>query len=257
MGGSTATSLQGVYAVLPYEVGTGYFPLTAPSFDLRLRGPKSTYFKTAARRSLDAAGGPATVTRNHTGFRFIPRGDKLLLIDELSFRRDAGSDSHESWFRAGYLHNSTLYPNAITGQKQPGNFCGFALMDYQLRQADPGHPNHGLYVGGSALTVPEALNPYDRYYEARLYQEAPFRSHPDDVVSVVTSHTGYSKYFTDNLVAEGKTVWRGSTSFTGSYSLRVSRGNYLSLGLSYIYGPAIAPRVPNALNFAANWNLFF
>jgi porin len=107
------------------------------------------------------------------------------------------------------------------------------------------------------MTVPETLNPYARYYEARLYQEAPFRSRPHDVVSMVASRTGYSKYLTDNFVAEGKTVWRSATSLTGSYSVRVSSGNYMSLGLSYIYGPAITPRVPNALNFAAGWNLFF
>ena len=39
VGGSLATGAQGVYAVLPYQVGMSYFPLTAPSLNLRLRGP--------------------------------------------------------------------------------------------------------------------------------------------------------------------------------------------------------------------------
>jgi porin len=107
------------------------------------------------------------------------------------------------------------------------------------------------------MMVPETMNPYARYYEARLYKEAPVRSRPDDVLSVVASRTGYSKVFTDNLVSEGKTVWRAGTTITGSYSLHASRGNYLSLGLSYVDGPAIMPHVPNALNFIANWSLFF
>jgi porin len=107
------------------------------------------------------------------------------------------------------------------------------------------------------MTVPETMNPYSRYYEARLYKKAPARTRPDDVLSVVASRTGYSKIFTDNLVSEGKTVWRAGTTVTGSYSLRASRGNYLSLGLSYVDGPAITPRVPNALNVVANWTLFF
>ena len=98
------------------------------------------------------------------------------------------------------------------------------------------------------MTVPETMNPYARYYEARFYKEAPFRSRPNDVISVVASRTGYSSIFTDNLVAQGKTVWRAGTTVTGSYSLRASPGNYLSLGLSYVYGPAITPRVPDALN---------
>jgi hypothetical protein len=52
-------------------------------------------------------------------------------------------------------------------------------------------------------------------------------------------------------------VWRAGTTLTGSYSLRASAGNYLSVGLTYLYGPAITPRVPNALTFLVNWSVFF
>ena len=257
VGGSTATGAQGVYAVLPYEVGMSYFPMTAPSFNVRVRGPENTYIKTAAQRSFDPNGGPTEVARNHTGFRFIPHGDKLVLINEGGYLRAASADAHEAWFRAGYIYNTTLYRNEATGQPESGNYCAYALMDYQLLQSGREHPNQGVYLGGSFMTVPETMNPYARYYEARLYKEATFRSRPNDVLSVVASRTGYSSVFTDNLVAQGKTVWRAGTTVTGSYSLRASPGNYLSLGLSYVYGPAITPRVPNALNILANWSLFF
>ncbi len=257
VGGSTATGAQGVYAVLPYEVGMSYFPMTAPSFNVRVRGPENTYIKTAAQRSFDPNGGPTEVARNHTGFRFIPHGDKLVLINEGGYLRAASADAHEAWFRAGYIYNTTLYRNEASGQSESGNYCAYALMDYQLLQSSREHPNRGLYLGGSFMAVPEKMNPYARYYEARLYKEAPFRSRPNDVLSVVASRTGYSSTFTDNLVSEGKTVWRAGTTVTGSYSLRASPGNYVSLGLSYVYGPAITPRVPNALNILANWSLFF
>jgi len=257
VGGSTATGAQGVYAILPYEVGMSYFPLTTPSVNVQIRAAKKAYFKTAAQRSLDPKGGPTEVERNHTGFRLIPHGDKLLSINEGGYLRRAEAGAHEAWFRGGYMYNFTKYGNAATGQSDSGNHCAYALMDYQLTQSNRNHPNQGLYLGASAMTVPEALNPYARYYEARLYKEAPFRSRSGDVASVVASRTGYSKYFTDNAVAEGKTVWRGATTLTGSYSLRASRGNYLSIGLSYVYGPAITPRVPSAFRFIANWNVFF
>jgi porin len=257
VGGSTATGAQGVYAVLPYEVGMSYFPMTAPSFNVRVRGPKNTYIKTAAQRSFDPNGGPTEVERNHTGFRFIPHGDKLVLINEGGYLRAASADAHEAWFRAGYIYNTTLYRNEATGRSASGNYCAYALMDYQLLRSGREHPAQGLYLGGSFMTVPETMNPYARYYEARLYKEAPFRSRPNDVFSVVASRTGYSSTFTDNLVAQGKTVWRAGTTVTGSYSLRASPGNYLSLGLSYVYGPAITPRVLSALNILANWSLFF
>jgi porin len=257
VGGSTATGSQGVYAVLPYEAGLSYFPLTTPSFNVRISGPRNTYLKAAAQRSVDPSGGPTEVKRNHTGFRFIPHGDKLLLVNEAGYRRAASSTSHEAWFRAGYMYNTSAYHNEATGQAQSGNYCAYALMDYQFTRSDQEHPARGLYAGGSGMTVPDTLNAYARYYEARLYLEGPFRSHPDDLLSIVASRTGYSKYFTDNLVAEGKTVWRGGTTVTGSYSMRALRGNYLSLGLGYVYGPAITPRVPKALKFIASWTVYF
>ncbi len=257
VGGSTATGAQGVYAILPFEVGLSFFPLTAPSFDVRVRGPKNTYFKSAAQRSIDPRGGPAEVARNHSGFRFIPHGDKLFAVAEGGFLRDASSGAHEAWFRAGYTYNWTHYRNESTGESKPGNYCAYILMDYEVLKTSLEHPAHGWYAGGSFITVPETMNAYARYYEARMYKEAPFRSRPGDVLSAVASRTRYSRIFTDNLVADGKTVWRAGTTLTGSYSLHASRGNYLSLGLSYVYGPAITPRVPSALNFIANWSLFF
>jgi porin len=257
VGGSTATAAQGVYAVLPFEVGLAYFPLTAPTFNLKIRGPKGTYLKTAAQRSLDPKGGVEELARNHTGFRFIPHGDQLLSVNEIGFRREASSVAPSAWLRAGYLYNTTKYMSLVTGAPQSGNYSAYVLMDYQVRKTNSRDPGHGLYVGGSAMTAPSQFNPYDRYYEARLYQEAPFRSRPYDLISVIASHTGYSDHVTDSLVAQGKSVWRSSSTLTGSYALRAARGNYVGLGLSYIYGPAITPRVSNAMNFGASWTTFF
>jgi len=257
VGGSTALGAQGVYAILPYEVGLSYFPLTAPSFNLRLNGPSHTYLKAAAQRSLDAAGGPATVARNHSGFRFDPKGDKLLLIDEVGYNRSPSTTAHSAWCRAGYMRNTTPYLDLADGKKESGNYHAFVLGDYELNQRDPLHPSLGLYLGGSAMIDASRFNPYNRYYEARLYQIAPFRSRPADLVSAVATFTGHSKYFTDRLVAGGKTVWRSSASLTGSYSLHVGRGHFLTVGMSYIHGPALTPRVDDALVFTASDSVFF
>ena len=51
VGGSTATGAQGVYAVLPYEAGMSYFPLTAPSFNVRFAGLRTL----TSRRPRSAA----------------------------------------------------------------------------------------------------------------------------------------------------------------------------------------------------------
>ena len=257
VGGSTATGAQGVYAVLPYEAGMSYFPLTTPAMTLRVRGPNHTYLKSGAQRSIDPEGGPTEVQRNHTGFRFIPHGDKLLLIGEGGYLRRASDDAHEVWLRGGYMYNTTGYKNVATGQADSGNYCTYVLMDYQLHRSSLDHPGHGLYAGGSFMMAPESLDPYSRYYEARLYKEAPLRSRPADLLSVVASRTKYSGLYTDALASSGKTVWRGGTTLTGSYSMRVSPGNYASVGLTYVYGPAITPQVSNALKLTATWTAYF
>ena len=257
VGGSVATGAQGVYAVLPFEVGMSYFPLTAPSLNVRVRGPKSTYVKVGAQRSLDPAGGLATQIRNQSGFRFAPNGDKLLLINEGGYLRVSSPTAHYAWFRAGYLHNDTLYVNKATGRKEAGNYCAYALLDYQIHRSESGPSGHGLYVGATVMTVPEKFNTYDRYFEARVYQKAPFPQRPDDVLAFVGTYRGNSHFVTRSLAAQGNTVWQSSPSLTANYSMHVSRGNYLTLALGYARGAAITPRVPDALVFTANWGLYF
>jgi porin len=256
VGGSTSTGAQGVYAVLPNEVGLSYFPLTAPALNVRLRGPGHAYLKTGVQRSLDAAGARSTVDRNPTGFRFLPDGNGLLAIGEIGYQRASSAASPQVWLRAGYMRNSTLYTNRLTGQPQSGNYCAYILLDYQLRRPEAAAPARGLYLGGTAMTVPSEFNAYDRYYEARLYQRGTFSSRASDVVVLVASHRGHSRHFTDPLTAQGRTVWQSSSSLTGTYNLHFARGNYLSLSLGYVRGPALAPRVDDTLTFTLNWGLY-
>ncbi len=141
VGGSTATGAQGVYAVLPYEAGMSYFPLTAPSFNVRIRGPKNTYIKTAAQRSFDPNGGPTEVARNHTGFRFIPRGDKLVLINEAGYLRTASADAHQAWFRAGSINNTTPYRNEASGRLDYGQLLRVRPDGLSIAQVRTGESN--------------------------------------------------------------------------------------------------------------------
>lgn len=257
VGGSTASGVQGVYAVLPYEVGMAFFPLPAPQLNLKLNAPRRTYLKFGLQRSLDATGGPATEARNHTGLRFAPHGDKLLTISEAGFRRPSSGSTRAVWFRTGYMHNSTRFMNFTSGKCEPGNHAAYALMDGQITRTSQEHPERGLYAGVSAMTAASQFNAYDRYYEARLYKLAPFAGRPQDVASLVSTYSGFSKSLTDSLIASGARVWRNSASVTGSYNFHLAPGNYLSVGLSYVHGPAIKPRMDDALTFAAVYTVFF
>jgi len=191
-----------------------------------------------------------------TGFRFRPDGNGVLLISEAGCQRPSNRTARQVWIRAGYMRNSTRYPNRATGRQESGNYCAYVLMDYQLRMPDPASPARGLFLGGTAMTVPSRFTPYDRYYEARLYQRGTFPSRPTDVLTFIASYRGHSRYFTDSLVAQGKSVWRNSPSLTGTYTVHAARGNYLSLSLGYVRGPAMSPCVNDALTFTANWSLY-
>ena len=62
----------------------------------------------------------------------------------------------------------------------------------------------------------------------------------------MASHSDFSRYTIAGLAAQGKTFWRNSSSFTGSYTIRISRGNYLGAGLSYRRPRYNAPRSQRA-----------
>ena len=101
------------------------------------------------------------------------------------------------------------------------------------------------------MTVPSKFNAYDRYYEVRVYQRGPLASRPTDVLTFIASYRGHSPYVTDALAAQGKTYWTNSGSLTGTYTLHLTTGAYLSLSAGYQRGAAITPRVEPALTTTA------
>jgi len=257
VGGAMSSGSQGVYAVLPYEVGLAFMPLSAPTFVVRAQPWGGLYGKAGVQRSSSPSGGQADIARDFAGFRFDPQGDGALSIVEGGFRRDARVDAPEVWVRGGYMADTTRYVNARTGTETGGNYCAFMLADGQLRKNGDSQPRHGLYLGASAMTVPAELNAYTRYYELRLYQLAPFISRPADTASVVFTYTGYSRFKTDELLAAGKTAATHSVTMSASYSVHVRQGTFLSTVLSYNSRPAITPRLSGAFTVMTQASIFF
>jgi porin len=257
VGGQVASGAQGVYAVLPYEVGLSYSPLPALAVTLKYRWDTGLYLKGAAQRAEDPGSEEEALRRNPVGLRFLPHGDKLLIIGEAGVKRPAAAGKLGEWYRAGYIANNTPYTSLSSGLKKSGNYCGYALADHQVWQPDKSNAGRGIYAGGSAMVVPADLDVYRLYYEARAYYAAPFRNRPDDFASIVASYTAFSQAYLRTLAAAGKTYWRASDSVTGSYTARLARGTYLGLGLSYVNGPSVTPRAPSALTFTAQTSVFF
>jgi porin len=257
VGGQVTSGAQGVYAVLPYEVGISHSPLPAPAVTLKYRWSSGLYLKGAVQRAEQPGSGALALHRNAIGLRFAPAGDKLVLIGEAGFKRPAAKGELQKWLRAGYIHNSTPYTSLHTGLPKSGNYCAYILADHQLLQPDEARPWRGLFAGGSAMVVPADLNAYRLYYEARVYDAAPFEHRPGDFASIVASYTAFSQDTLRSLAAAGKSYSRASDSVTGSYTARMARGSYLSMGLSYVNGPAITPKTAAALTFTATTSFYF
>jgi porin len=257
VGGNISAGQQGVYAIIPYEVGLAYKPLTAPTFTVRVQPTGDFYGKAGLQRSTSPVSGLTDIARDAAGFRFAPRGDGLLSIFEGGYNRASRAGAHEFWVRGGYLTNTTSYANAKTSTSTRGNHCWFLLADRQLRSDDAAHPERGLYLGASAISGPPEVNAYSRYYELRLYKNAPFRNRPSDLASIVSSYTDYSRFFNSSLISAGKTAATSASTLSSSYALHVRSGTYLSTVLSYDSRPAITPRLPGALTITAELMLFF
>lgn len=261
VGGQVTSGAQGVYAVLPYEVGISHSPMPSPAVTLKYRWDTGLYVKGAAQRSLEPGGLQAALHRDAVGVRFLQHGDKLVLIGEAGLKRAAARNGDkaqlERWIRLGYIDNNTPYTSLHTGLAKSGNYCAYLLADHQLWQSDAAKAFRGIYGGASAMVVPADLNTYRLYYEARVYSPAPFSSRPGDFASVVASFTGISQDTIHALIAAGKSYSRSSDSLTGSYTARLARGTYLSLGLSYVNGPSVTPKVPAALTFTATTSVYF
>lgn len=257
VGGQVASGAQGVYAVLPYEVGLSHGAVPAPAITLKLRGPAGFYVKGAAQRAIEPGPSENALHRDSLGLRFAPKGNKLVLVGELGHKQRPTAGQMQHWYRAGYITNSTEYTSLRTGAKKSGNYCAYALADRQLWQPDKTHAGRGIYAGASAMVVPADLDTYRLYYEARVYSPAPFRSRPGDFASLVASYTAISQDKLRKLAAEGKTFSRASSSVTGSYTLRLARGTYAGLGLSYVNGPSVTPKTAAALTFTAQTSVFF
>lgn len=257
VGGGMTSGSQGVYAVLPFEVGLTHPPIPSPTFIVRAQPKGDFYVKAGVQRSASPKGELDDLARDAAGFRFLPHGFGMLSIFEGGYNRASRADAPELWVRGGYLTNTSAYANNKTGTDTTGNKCEFILADRQMIQNDPDQPDHGVYLGISAINVPAEMNDYSRYFELRLYQAAPFGSRPSDMVSLVSSYSTYSFYTRAKLIAEGKTFATHAATITGSYSARVYPGTYIITGLSYDSRPAITPRLPGALTIAVGGALFF
>ncbi|MFC6645430.1 carbohydrate porin [Granulicella cerasi] len=257
VGGTFATGALGVYAVIPYQVGQNTTPYGTPGVNTTVHLTKHFYDKIGFQRSADPNGGATEVKRDQTGFRFAPHGDGLLTINEFGYKKNSSATDKQTWFRAGYLTNTTGFKNIISNKTETGNWATYALVDQQFTHSTAGTGRQGLYGGVTFMYAPPRYDSSTQYYEARLYDIGLFPHRPNDLSSVVLSHTSFSPDFNRVTTNANGTAYSGSNSVAATYSARLRPGITFAPGFSYTDHPARTPRLGGAFNVVGSLIFFF
>jgi len=267
VGGLANNGAAGVLGVLPYNVGMANKPQQAPVFNIRANLPNHFYTKVGFQRSYSPMGSVGEQAQDKVGFRFDPgptfdkshgvwtKGDRLLMIAEVDYQKSQYKNPTATWIRAGYMNNQTKYRNYLTNQYETKNYLFYLVGDKQITQPDPANQRHGLFVGGSAMYTPPAVNKYYQYYELRAYYSGPFKSRPSDFFSLVGAHSLYSPDLTKTKPAG--TFSTGSWSLTPTYNLKLFKSGYWVNAAGYTQGPVPGAKYRNSLIWNTMLMVFF
>ena len=106
---------------------------------------------------------------------------------------------------------------------------------------------------------PGDVDVFQRYYEARFYNDGPFASRPSDQLSMVFSTTSFSEAARLAQIDAGAFAPpKNSTSETISYAYKATHGVYIHPGFTYTNNPSFVtyPGIGHDLNFFINIFIF-
>jgi porin len=143
------------------------------------------------------------------------------------------------------------------------NWQVYSAVDYQLQQSKELF-FRGWYGGFTASYVPPQQNVFSQYYEARVYNVGPFKSHPIDQITIAVGLLQMSKPGARMIAAAqaqsglyANTYNSTQLSIAPSYTTHIRAGIWWSGGFQYCVHPTIAPKVPNPLVFRTNLTMFW
>lgn len=266
--GNLATGTLGVNAVIPYELGMSFSPFPAPNFNLKYTAKNGLYAVAVVQRSNDPGGNTVSKMRDKLAFRFDPRGDKALYIEEIGFKRPSSINAKEMWFRATGFYNLTGFANyrslqtALHGPKEH-NAGASVVFEQQLTQPDKALPYRGLYWTFTGQYALPDVNIYHQYYQAALYTIGPFRKRPLDIAILNLNRTQFSRTVLNTFQQlppspqTGVSTFDDSTSISGTYGYHLAPGVVLSTLFTYTKHPTFAPKLANPVTGVVSVTFFF
>jgi porin len=255
IGGSYATPF-GPSASIPAKLGMSSATASTPAARLKWNITNSVYNQFLIQRSTPVNGPTGNPiydeinSGNSYGLNFDSpvKGTGILYADEAGYQRKASEGVSSTWVRAGAMYNTSEFKDlsATTTGVTKRDVSGFYfLADRQLWQQDPtsaATAYRGIYAGASAMYSSSRTTPFYQYFEARLYWIGPFKSRPQDMISLNLDHNTVSPYLIDPVNASQAVTGIGAVHGTNTvilvYTSRLRPGAYASFGLSYTDHPS-------------------
>jgi len=110
IGGSVGAGILGVRAVIPYNLGQSVSTYNTPALTLKYHFGHGLYSTVMIQRSTDPDTGIwGMKARDITGFRFAPKGDRVLYMPEVGYKVDAAPGRKMTFFRATGFYNTSHF----------------------------------------------------------------------------------------------------------------------------------------------------
>jgi hypothetical protein len=110
IGGSVGAGILGVKAVIPYNLGQSVSIYDTPALTLKYHFGHGIYATVMAQRSTDPDTGIwGMKSRDIAGFRFAPKGDRVLYMPEIGYKVDAAPGHMMTFFRATGFYNTSHF----------------------------------------------------------------------------------------------------------------------------------------------------
>jgi porin len=257
LAGNLAASIFGPSAAIPVQAGISAPAWATPGINVKVNGPNGFYNKLGIQRASSPDGPSVEKTDNPGGLRWSTPNSRMLVINEVGYRKEAAPGQLATWVRAAPMINTSRYTDFAFGGRNAGNYAGYFLADQQIVQfaPAPGQAARGFYAGVTAMYAPPEFNRFSQYYELRFYGIGILPSRPRDMLSLVISGNVFSEYLVDAALQQGLLAHDGSLSITAAYTAPIAPGVRFGIGLGYTNHPTpviYTPQTGSALNILAN-----
>jgi porin len=265
-GGNFASGAMGVNSIIPYEIGEGHTLAPTAQIYVKYQWNSGFYNIADVGRSTVMDQTNSDNHRDRAGFRFFPKGDKELFIDEIGYQQKAAPGKLYTWFRMDGWYNATKATDlsslakVYAGAKERGGAMS-VTYDHQFIQLDKFLPFRGIYGNATVQWATPATNLYQQYYQVILYSLGLFKKRPIDIWGVNLNSTQFCRDCVTTAAALNgyTTTYDSELEISSTYGFTIKPGAILTANVGYIKHPQYGYFKPlkNPVNATVAYTMYF